>query len=136
MLPINARTGKAGKTIKLGAGNDAVGVAVTPDGNTLLVTTYDPRAAAPGQGEVMAISTKTDTVRARLMVAVKLWRPTDFEDTFIMPLLALSCQIDPHIPQVRGNPIHAVSGSGCSTLRCIRTRRSSHGLRLSTGADV
>ena len=64
------------------------------------------------------------------------WRPTDFEDTFIMPLLALSCQIDPHIPQVRGNPIHAVSGSGCSTLRCIRTRRSSHGLRLSTGAGV
>jgi DNA-binding beta-propeller fold protein YncE len=72
VLPINARTGKAGKPIKLGAGNDAVGVAVTPDGKTLLVTTYDPSAAAPGQGEVMAIRTATDTVRARLKVAVNL----------------------------------------------------------------
>ena len=72
VLPINARTGKGGKTIKLGAGNDAVGVAVTPNGKTLLVTTYDPSAAAPGQGEVMAISTTTDTVRARLKVAVNL----------------------------------------------------------------
>ena len=72
VLPVNARTGKAGKAIKLGAGNEAVGVAVTPDGKTLLVTTYDPSAAAPGQGEVIAISTATDTVRARLKVAVNL----------------------------------------------------------------
>ena len=72
----------------------------------------------------------------RRLIGALVWRPTDFEDTFIMPLLALSCQIDPHILRVRGNPVHAVSGSGCSTIQCTRTRRSSHGPRLSTGADV
>ena len=67
VLPINAATGKAGKPIRLGADYDAFGVAVTPDGDTLLVTAYDPNAAAPGKGEVVAICTATDTVLGKAL---------------------------------------------------------------------
>jgi DNA-binding beta-propeller fold protein YncE len=106
VLPINARTGKAGKTIKLGARNDAVGVAVTPDGKTLLVTTYEPSAAAPGQGEVVAISTATDTVRARLKVAVNLGQ-----------ILIAPGGRTAYVSAAAGGPydVYAVS-TGCDTL--------------------
>jgi catechol 2,3-dioxygenase-like lactoylglutathione lyase family enzyme len=64
----------------------------------------------------------------------RTWTPTDFEDTYIMPLAPLSCQFRARTRMVTDTLALSVSAYGCSTLRYTRRLPASHARGSSTRA--
>jgi hypothetical protein len=54
------------------------------------------------------------------------WTPTDFEDTYIMPLAPFWCQLRVQTRTVTNILALSVSAYGCSTPRCTRRRHAVH----------
>src|SRR5208283_4886508 len=52
------------------------------------------------------------------------WTPTDFEDTFIMPLAPFQCQPRTRTRMVTDTLATSVSAYGCNTPRCTRRLRA------------
>ena len=52
------------------------------------------------------------------------WTPTDFEDTYIMPLAPFRCQLRVQTRTVTNILVLSVSACGCSTPRCTRRRHA------------
>ena len=74
----------------------------------------------------VAYCTSWERSAARWRSCRWLWRPTDFADTYIMPLVPFRCQLRVQTRTVTDIPALSVSAYGCSTPRCIRRRPASH----------
>ena len=64
-----------------------------------------------------------------------LWTPTDFVDTYIMPLAPLPCQFRTRTRMATGTLVLSVSAYGCSTPRYTRRLPASHAQGSSTRAS-
>jgi len=76
-------------------------------------------------GDPLAKTCKPRLIDA-FMPKVEEWTPTDFVDTYIMPLAPLSCQFRARTRMATDTPALSVSAYGCSTPRYTRRLPASH----------
>ena len=96
------------------------------------------RAHAIAQAQLGPDHPSTLTIRHNLAYilgeAGQPWTPTDFVDTYIMPLAPLWCQFRARTRMVTDTPALSVSAYGCSTPRYTRRLPASHARGSSTRA--
>lgn len=108
-------------------------VAKVPYGQT---TTYRDLARRLNR-DVTPQQVGADISRNPLCILIpchRVWRPTGFVDTYIMPLAPFSCQFRVHTRRASDTPVPSESSDDCSTLPRTRTKPASHARRSSMHA--